>query len=50
MKSLSMNMKAIYYPSVHISKAIKESWSYGLTRIEITYTATTLKGQEKLTS
>ena len=48
MKSLGMNMKAIYYPNIHMGRALRESMDIGLTRIEITYTATTMLGMEEL--
>ena len=34
-----MNSKAMFYPSVHMGKALKESQNEGTSRIEITYTA-----------
>ena len=47
-KSLGMNYKAIYYPSVRMGRALRESQEAGLTRIEITFTATTREAEKEL--
>ena len=38
-QSIGMNMKALYYPSVRMNLALRESVDEGQSRIEITYTA-----------
>ena len=38
-KTLGMNMKALYYPSVRMGQALSESRNEGQSRIEITYSA-----------
>ena len=48
MKPLSLNFKELYYPTLHMERAIKETVQYGLTRLEITYTADTLNGENEL--
>ena len=40
-KSMGMNTKGIFYPSVRFGRALKEGQDEGITRIEITYTADT---------
>ena len=47
-KSLGMNTKAIFYPQLHMGRALKEACEIGLTRIEITYTAETVEAQNEL--
>ena len=47
-KSLGMNMKGIYYPSVRMNQALMESRNEGQSRIEITYTATDLAGEAEI--
>ena len=42
-KSIGMNMKGLFYPNVRMGKALRESLNETLTRIEITYTATTME-------
>ena len=34
-----MNTKAMFYPTVRMGKALRESKDEGMSRIEITYTA-----------
>ena len=41
-KSIGMNMKGLFYPNVRMGKALKESSSETLSRIEITYNARTM--------
>ena len=45
MKSLGTNFKAIYYPTIHMGRALKESKDIGLTRVEITYSTSTRQGE-----
>ena len=45
MKSLGMNMKSIYFPSIRMGMALRESQDLGTSRVEITYTATTIEGE-----
>ena len=40
-KSLGMDLKAIFCPTMRMSRAFHESRDVGLSRIEITYTAKT---------
>ena len=47
-KSLGMNTKSIFYPQTHMGGALKESREIGLTRIEISYTADNIEGQNEL--
>ena len=48
MKSLGSNLKGIYYSNVLMGRALQESVMVGLTRIELTYGATTLEGEAEL--
>ena len=48
MKSLGMNSKGLYYPSVRMGQALKESKDVGLSRIEITYTAVGRTGESEM--
>ena len=48
MKSLGMNHKALYYPSIRMGQALKESKDVGQSRIEITYTAVNKMGQTEM--
>jgi len=48
MKALGMNLKGIFYPSIRMGVTLRESQDYGTTRIEITYTATKIAGENKL--
>ena len=41
-KSVGMNMKGLFYPNVRMGKALKESNNETMTRIEITYMATSM--------
>ena len=41
-------MKGFFYPNVRMGKALKESINETLTRIEITYTATSMAAQAEL--
>ena len=41
-KSIGMNMKGLFYPNLRMGKALRESSNETLTRIEITYTATSM--------
>ena len=43
-----MNLKALYYPSVRMNMALRESKDEGQSRIEITYTAQTKEAEEEL--
>ena len=47
-KSLGSNLKGIYYSNVLMGRALQESVMVGLTRIELTYGATTLEGEAEL--
>ena len=47
-KSLGMNTKAIFYPTVRMGRALKESSNQGMSRIEITYTATNRAAENEL--
>ena len=47
-KSLGMNTKAIFYPSMRMGKALRESKDEGLSRIEITYIAKTSEAENEL--
>ena len=47
-KSIGMNMKALFYPSMRMGKALKESSGESLTRIEISYKASTIAAQTEL--
>ena len=47
-KSIGMNMKGLFYPNIRMGKALKESSNETLTRIEITYSATTIAAQAEL--
>ena len=48
MKSLGMNTKGIYYPSINMYKVLLQSKDVGLTRIEITYTVLKPIGEYEL--
>ena len=48
MKSLGINTRAIYYPTVRMGQALRESRDVGQSRIEITYTAVDLAGQAEI--
>ena len=50
MKSLGMNTKGIYYPSINMNKALVQSKDVGLTRIEISYTVLQPEGEKDLFS
>ena len=43
-----MNTKAIFYPSMRMGKALRESKDEGLSRIEITYIAKTSEAENEL--
>ena len=45
-KTLGMNMKAIFCPTVRMGRAFHEARDVGLSRIEITYTAKTCKAMQ----
>ena len=47
-KNLGMNTKGLFYPSVRMNLALKESHQYTQSRIEITYSAKTLAGEVEL--
>ena len=47
-KSIGMNMKGLFYPNMRMGKALKESINHTMSRIEITYTASTINGQSEL--
>ena len=47
-KAVGMNMKGLFYPSIRMRKALRESQNRGLTRIEITYTALNRAGENAL--
>ena len=47
-KSLGMNMKGIYYPRIRMGQALKESKDIGQSRIEITYTAVSRRGEDEI--
>ena len=47
-KSLGMNTKAIFYPTVRMGRALKESSNQGMSRIEITYTAPNRAAENEL--
>ena len=47
-KSIGMNMKGLFYPNMRMGRALKESINETMSRIEITYTANTIKGQTEL--
>ena len=48
MKSLGMNTKGLYYPSVRMGQALKETKDVGQSRIEITYTAVSRTGEKEM--
>ena len=48
MQSIGMNMKALFYPTVRMNLALRESQEQGQSRIEITYTATTKEAEDEL--
>ena len=48
MKQLGINLKGIYYPSIRMRQAIRETVEVGQSRIEITYTAATKEGENML--
>ena len=43
-----MNLKSLYYPSVRMGQALKESRDLGQSRIEITFTATSKEGEDEI--
>ena len=43
-----MNMKALYFPSVRMNMALRESKDEGQSRIEITYMASSKEAEEEL--
>ena len=47
-KSLGINMRAIYYPTVRMGQALRESRDISMSRIEITYSATDLDGEAEI--
>ena len=47
-KSLGMNTKGIFYPTVRMGQALRESMDRGLGRIELTYTALTSEAEAEL--
>ena len=47
-KAIGMNTKAIFYPNVRMGLALNESQTSGLSRIEITFTANTVDGENTL--
>ena len=47
-KSLGMNTKGIYYPTVRMNQALIESRDVGQSRIEITYTAVCASDEEEI--
>ena len=47
-KSLGMNTKALYFPSVRMGLALAESRNEGQSRIEITYTANSLVAEDEI--
>lgn len=49
-KSLGMNTKGIYYPSINMNKALIQAKDVGLTRIEISYTVLKPEGEKELFS
>ena len=48
MKSLGMNCKDMFYPGVRMGRALRESSDYGMSRIEITYTARNREAENEL--
>ena len=47
-KNVGMNMKGLFFPSVRMGYAIQESRGEGLSRIEITYTASDQAGEDEI--
>ena len=47
-KSLGMNYKSLFYPSVRMGLALREAQKEGLSRIEITFTASTREAESQL--
>ena len=47
-KSVGMNYKSLFYPSVRMGCALKETQDTGLSRIEITYTALSRDAENEL--
>ena len=47
-QSVGMNLKSLYYPSVRMNLALRESREKGQSRIEITYTAETQEAEDEL--
>ena len=47
-KSIGMNMKGLFYPNIRMGKALQESANETMSRIEITYKASTLSAQGEL--
>ena len=46
-QSIGMNMRALFYPSVRMNLALRESRNEGQSRIEITYTAQTKQAEDE---
>ena len=49
-KSVGMNTNGIWYPSMRMQRVLQEFQDEGILRIEISYTASSLKAEEKLLS
>ena len=48
MRPVGMNTNGLFCPYMHMSRALSESRDEGLSRIKITYTATTLEAEQEL--
>ena len=46
--TLGMNTNGLYYPTVRMGRALSESRNEGQSRIEITYTASTVAGEDEI--
>ena len=46
-KSLGMNYKSLYYPSVRMGCVLRETQAEGNSRIEITFTASTREAENE---
>ena len=49
-KSVGMNTNNIWYPNMRMQKVLREFKDAGVLRIEISYTASSVKAEEKLLS
>jgi hypothetical protein len=45
--AFGMNPGGIFYPGFEMRKELKEAWSFGLTRIEVSFYAPTIKSEKE---